>query len=294
MKEAFVDLVAVSDGIAQLYLAKGRSEGSWADTRMLILDAKAAVIGHHDVKARIVAVDAAPGFSLFALSQDGAVSTATRRGIEFDFIEGPGTGAGKFGYAKAIRCVDNTLYVCGDMRQIYRKLAGGVWSRFDIGVRMENPRAIGCSLNHLAGHSAEFLFAVGDRGAIYRLSGESWTACPSPTNVSLERALVSAQGELWACGAGGTVLRGDGRRWEVFELDVSDTLWGIAEFGGAIFVCSSQGLYRHSRGEWELVPIADLRGAPYRLTSNAESLWLLGFNDVMRFDGQSWTRVECS
>ena len=247
MKEAFVDLAAVPDAAVQLYVAKGRSEDSWVDTRMLILDAK-AVIGYHDVKARIVAVDAAPGFSLVALSQDGAVSTAMRQGIEFDFIDGPGTGAGKFGFVKSIRCVGDVSYVCGDMRQIYRKPAGGTWTRFDFGVREDNPQAIGCSLNHLAGRSADFLFAVGDRGAIYRLSGESWIACPSPTNVALECALVSAEGELRACGAAGTALRGDGQHWDVFDLEVPDTLWGIAKFCGALFVCSSQGLFRHSRG----------------------------------------------
>jgi hypothetical protein len=291
MKESFVDLAAVEDSTVRLYVAKGRAADSWVDTRMLILDGK-AVLGYHDVKSQITSVDAAPGFSLVALSMDGVVSVATRAGIAFDVIEGPGTGAGRYGYAKSIRCVENTLYACGDMRQIYCKREGEIWTRFDLGLREENPRAIGCSLNHIAGGHGDFLFAIGDRGSIYKLSGDRWTRCPSPTNVNLERALVSRNGDLWTCGAAGTVLRGDGTRWEIFDLGTA-TLWGLAEFQGAICVCSSEGLYRQEGEHWETIAVDGFRGAPYRLAASGSFLWLLGFNDLMRFDGQAWIRLEC-
>jgi hypothetical protein len=288
-----VDLSPVHDDVVRIYLAQGRAEEAWTESRMLFLD-EHAPRGYHDVRARIISVHAHPSkFHVAALGMTGVVSVATRSGISFEQIEGPGTGAGKFGYAKRIRFIGDVLFACGDMRQVYRR-GSELWERFDQGLREEDARQVGCSLNDLAGASDASIYAVGDRGRIFHYHSSHWHECPAVTNASLERVLVDEKGNVWACGAKGTLLCGQEDTWDVVNFDPSgnETFWGMARYDATTYVCSSRGVYRYRSPVLELVEPADAVGRPFRLAADDLFLWAMGPQRLVRFDGTKWSDVS--
>jgi hypothetical protein len=214
--------------------------------------------------------------------------------VQFDFIDDAGTGAGKYGYLTRIRYIGDDLYACGDLMQIYRRVPGGAWQTFDFGTRISDQRAVGVSLNDLDGRIGHDIYAVGDRGVILRFAGDRWEKRDSSTGANLERVLVDDSGVVWACGSERTVLRGRNNAWEVVTRSEQpdETLWGLAKFGGNVYVCSSTALYRLEDGGLRPVIVSGFIGAPFRLAANHRFLWLLGFDDLMRFDGNTWQRVD--
>jgi hypothetical protein len=293
MTDAYVDFCAVNDQQVKLYLAVGQGEKGWSSTRMVLMGAEGR-LGHHDVNACMVSVDAHPlEFQLAAIGKSGDVSLATRQGVVFEHIDGFGTGKGHFGYATRIRFVGNQLYACGDMRQVYRREVDG-WVRFDEGLRVEDHRMIGCALNDIAGTDEGHLFAVGDRGKVFRRQNDQWLDCDAPTNVSIERVLLDEHAVVWASGASGMLIKGDGTQWTVIDsdADADETFWGLARMGGSTYVCSSSGVYREADGRLERLPPLPEGVLPHRLAASLDRLWVLSAATLLCFDGQAWQAAQ--
>jgi hypothetical protein len=106
--------------------------------------------------------------------------------------------------------------------------------------------------------------------------------------------LVDDSGVVWACGSERTVLRGWNNGWEVLTRSEQrdETLWGLAKFGGSVYVCSSTALYRLEDGALRTVDLPGFIGTPFRLAADGRFLWLLSFEDLMQFDGKSWRRID--
>jgi hypothetical protein len=278
----------------RLYVAQGRYEKAWQETRLMLLDEQ-KVIGYHDVKARMISVDARPRppLLLAAVGMNGQVSLASESGVQFEQIDGPGTGSGRHGYCKRIRFIGDSLFVCGDRRQVYVR-AGDGWQACDDEIREQDPRKIGCSLNDLDGRDESLIIAVGDRGEIVERHDKTWRRVDSPTNVSLERVSVAHSGTAWACGGAGTLLRGNADRWEVVSHSTRKdwVFWGLAILDEEPYVCSSDGLFRYHNASLEQVALPAMTGAPYRLAADSDSLWLLGYSDLWRYDRVTWHRIE--
>jgi hypothetical protein len=290
----FVDGVAVGAAGVDLYLGCGFPTLDVQASRMLLLRSNGKW-GHHDVHARVRSVDISESpFGFYSLSGDGVVSVGSMQGINFERIADAGTGAGKFGYVKRIKKIGDSLYVCGDQRQVYVRV-GARWQHLDADILMNDPLAVGVSLNDIGGTDERNIYAVGDRGVIFHYDGSRWANIASPTNRNLERIFVRSRDEIYICGDATTLLKGSNDKWNVIEtgFDLEETFWGVAFFQGAQYLATEHRIVRLDDNGLSVVDTGiPTSGSYHRLSATSEKLWSIGVNDLAFFDGRQWTRVE--
>jgi hypothetical protein len=169
------------------------------------------------------------------------------------------------------------------------RLAGGVqWTRIEDGL---DPSA---DLAAIDGFSAEELYAVGERGAVWRFDGARWQRVESPpaaANLAVVRC--APDGTVYAGGKKGALVAGRGATWRSLAGPaMTDDIWGLAWFDGALHVATMSRLYRLAGQELEPVDFgADAPATCYRLATAPGRLLSVGARDVMAFDGQRWSRI---
>ncbi|MCC6748384.1 MAG: hypothetical protein IT371_12045 [Deltaproteobacteria bacterium] len=108
------------------------------------------------------------------------------------------------------------------------------------------------------GGSASTRWAVGQGGAIVRLTAAGAASVPSPVTTLLRAAFGSSAAEAWVVGDSGTLLRFGGWQWAVWPAPVPGSLRALSGTGPS-------------------------------------DLWAAGdAGVVLRFDGGSWTRIPTS
>ncbi|TSC23514.1 hypothetical protein [Corallococcus sp. Z5C101001] len=145
---------------------------------------------------------------------------------------------------KGAACVDGRLIAAGT----------GFWCAVvapDGTRRDTSPRQLGTATE---GHGAGFesvggaslgdLVAVGWDGAIWHFDGERWEPQSSPVNRILSHVICRADGEFWACGQSGTLVRGRRGQWRALQTRLRENLWSLAAFCGGIVAASTGGLFR--------------------------------------------------
>lgn len=102
----------------------------------------------------------------------------------------------------------------------------------------------GLGFESLDGTTATDIVAVGWDGAIWCFDGNQWEIQDSPVNLILSDVIGLADGEFWACGQEGVVVRGRRGSWRALETGLSKNLWSLALYQDAIFAASTQELFR--------------------------------------------------
>ncbi len=202
-------------------------------------------------------------------------------------------GEGKTGYLKCARTIAGRVYVGGMDRQVYRRISGG-WEAFDKGLPPgEAGQAV--SIEAIDGFNAKEIYGVGRKGEIWQCDGKRWRQIASPTNLILLGLHCAGDGVAYACGQVGTVLRGRGDTWEVVPHKlIKQDIWDVVMFKGVVYLATRKVLYALKDGE--IAPV-DFGPVPipfsfYRFAVSEDSLITIGSKDVMRFDGQSWSRID--
>lgn len=146
----------------------------------------------------------------------------------------------------------------------------------------------------IAGFSLSEIYVAGWDGEIRRFDGRTWRAVQSPTPSVIVSMACGGDGNVYACGRRGLLLRGRGDRWEVVDLvGETDDFWGIAWFKDSLYLSSMRTLYRLDDGILTPVEFGQEEVSTfYHLTASKDALWSVGPKDVMAFDGTSWTRID--
>lgn len=92
----------------------------------------------------------------------------------------------------------------------------------------------GLGFEALDGSSRTDIVAVGWDGAIWCFDGTRWEAQDSPVNLILSDVVALADGEFWACGQEGTVVRGRRGVWRTLETGLTSNLWSLAPYQGGV------------------------------------------------------------
>jgi hypothetical protein len=107
-------------------------------------------------------------------------------------------------------------------------------------------------LNAIYGRSADDVFAAGSFGVILHFNGEEWREDPDSRRVSsahIRDIWGDEQGNVLAAAWGGTILRHDGRGWEVLRTGTDTNLEGVWGVDGRFFAVGASGsVYRGGRG----------------------------------------------
>jgi hypothetical protein len=226
-----------------------------------------------------------PAEKLVAVSGDGKV---------FTYVGGQ-EGSEKIRDAfdlRACAAIDGHAYACGMNREVFRRAGEGKWTA------MHAPGADGdddiAGFEAIDGFGADDLYAVGWEGEIWHWQSGAWTQGPSPVNVVLSGVCCAGDGNVYACGQSGTLLRGRGQDWDVLETDgLIDDFWDLRWFMGRLYVASMSALYELQGDVLVAVDFGpDAPDSCYKLTDAEGVLWSVGQQNICSFDGAAWRRWE--
>jgi hypothetical protein len=251
--------------------------------------------GSYRVETPVVGITGTdtPELTILCMAPTGEVHVAVSSGTSTEHVDAGPEGPGESGVLRDIRRIGDDIFVTGMARQVYRRSAPGRWVREDLGVRVKQPTEGIVGFNSIDGFGTDEIYAAGWNGEIWRRVSNKWMPCNSPTNVKLERVLCTKQGDVYACGQVGTVIRGRGDHWEIVEQDVTDNgFWGIESFAGEIWIATNDELFHLTeQGEFEPVDfgVDDEDVTCGWLHANDGMLWSVGGEHLFStVDGKKW------
>lgn len=197
------------------------------------------------------------------------------------------------GYLLALSCVEDQFLACGDMYQFYRG-RGGSWHPMENGFPKARLFDEGSMLKGVDGFSLDDLYAVGSSGEVWHWNGSTWAKVPSFTSVHLYAVCCSADGLVYVGGGGGILFRGRvGGAWEDLtnRSVLVSTVHSVVDFDGSVYVAAGERIVRidPSGGLHDIFPMTD-GFASYALHATADTLWSVGDDIVLSYDGCTWTR----
>ena len=231
-----------------------------------------------------------------ALTAEGHVGFYGREEGFYEKIKGAGLHAEDAigqGYMTAIRQIGAHLYACGAGGQIYRRTAANEWAHLDEGMLSLGRDVI---IDAVDGVDEESVYLAGQNGAAYWKGKGPVQDLALPTSAWLTCIHAQDDRDIWICGSGGVLLRGnhvDGFREAAASVG-KETLLSMAHFQGRYYVATARHLFvlegsRLRQVSTSLVPeLADA----HLLDAVDGVLWSVGYRDVARFDGQRWERFD--
>lgn len=228
--------------------------------------------------------------------------------------------AAGYGYVNRIRAIGNSLYVCGQSRQVYRFVAGaehvldGHWEEFAGAMRQppmdEPPEDAGdakaldrwlddndaVDLEDIAGSSDSDLYAAGDE--CWHFDGQRWQQLQLPTDEAIHAIKVLDAEHVVMVGHNGTVLMGNARTGfaELSSAHDNQNFTGVEWFDGRLYLASNLGLFTYDPASRKIQALATALQPPLQdshlLEAKGGVLWSFGFKDLAYCEGKTWTRVD--
>jgi hypothetical protein len=233
---------------------------------------------------------------LLSLGVQGTVHVALGKARVGEPVDASNEGPQRRGVLRDLRIIDGVPYVSGMKRQVYRREVPGQWQRVDAGVLVPIASQDIKAFDSIDGFSKRELYAVGLEGEIWTYDGNVWTQIDSPTSVALERVLCAPDGNVYAAGQLGTLLKGRGTKWQVVDLgDFRETIWDICWFKERLYIGASRNLLvLDASGATKVdMPLQAPRTFG-NFATNGEVLWSIGQKTlVYTHDGNTWTEVMC-
>jgi hypothetical protein len=232
--------------------------------------------------------------TILALAPDGMVHKATPLGFGWEQVDTTENRPNSLRMMADIKPIGNAVYAAGMARMVYRRSTGGTWMRADDGMRgSRSELAIGGFLS-IDGHTEDLIYAVGFKGEMWYREERVWKQIESPTNVKLERVRAISGQTAVACGASGTILVGSKDNWKVVGQQVATrTLWGLEYYKGRVYLADSHAVYVLVEQELQAIDCGLGKDISFgRLHANEFYLWSVGENDILRFDGTKWEKID--
>ena len=189
---------------------------------------------------------------------------------------------------REVRAINGVAYVTGLGRDVYRRDDVNRWTQLGPGLDVREDIA---GFESIHGYSHVELYAAGWAGELWRYNGTFWSEINSPTNVVLTRVLCTGDGQVYACGQAGVLLRGRSDRWKTTAQSTTTAdLWDLEYFRQKLFVTTMQFLYTLSEDEYlELVDFGgEIPTTCHHLSAADGVMWSIGEKDIVVFDGSTW------
>ena len=178
-------------------------------------------------------------------------------------------------------------------REVYRRDTANSWVMFGPGDDGE-PENFVCGFEAIDGFSGKDIYAAGWEGEVWHYDGRSWSPRDTPTTLAFHCLRCADDGQVYAVGQRGLILRGRGHRWELVPHEATeDDLWGCEWFQDRLFVATTHVLYE-LRGD-DLVPVDHGEVPPpatcYHLSAADGVMWSIGAEDVLQLDQNGWSLI---
>jgi hypothetical protein len=200
------------------------------------------------------------------------------------------------GFLMDLRYIGTHLYACGFQNQVHVQ-EGNRWTRSDDGAFAPVGDQVDRSFDCIDGFAEDDIYAAGQGGSIWHWDGVRWSQLESPTNYPFFCLLCSGDGNVYVGGSNGQLFKG---RVDLGWTDLSDsgittkTLEDMTEFKGVIYIAGTRVLLSTTGEKVEAVNVP-LEGekAYYAIDSGPDSMWCVGDDSVLQFDGEIWQRHVC-
>jgi hypothetical protein len=233
-----------------------------------------------------------PDLEVIVAGIDGEILRGVRGDFAEEFVDDSPEGPEAVGHLRDVRHIGRRSFAVGMSRQAYRRERQGGWVRIDTGLRAARGEILG--LNSLDGFEEKDIYAVGLEGEIWHYNGKVWTQVDSPTNLQLNRVRCVPPNQVFACGAGGIILRGQGGIFEVVEQEVvEDNLYGLEWFDTRLYLADLKSVYVMDRGRLARLELGLGDGVTCGdLSANDGVLWSIGAKHLaFTADGRKWEQV---
>ena len=194
---------------------------------------------------------------------------------------------------REVRTIAGMAYACAMDRKVYRRDGPRQWIALHGDMPDRPAPDFVYGLESIHGFGPDDLYAVGWHGEIWHFDGRSWHQEASPTNLLLTRVFCAPDGNVYACGLAGTLLKGRHGQWTILTDKALDTdLWDLEWFNDHLWV-SSLSMLCTLEGD-HLQPVLFDDDAPttfFHLDARDGILWTVGSDDILQFDGVEWLRI---
>lgn len=229
---------------------------------------------------------------LFLVGEYGECATVSRNGtMVLEQITIDGETPEERGPLRAGIAWSHGIVVVGMDRQVCFRGENGQWSAMEVGL---SPTGEGETpgFEAIAADANGGLVTVGWDGEIWRYDGTRWIQVDSPTNRILTCLCQDGQGEFFAGGRNGLLIRGSGDRWTAIDdSGCADDLWGLGSIGGEIFAASLRRLYRWNGTMLELVDSDDMPSSFATFACGMETLWSIGSKAILVHSAHGWKHI---
>jgi hypothetical protein len=264
--------------------------------RSRFLRYKAGAWGHRYFGWGGVALSATltPSMDLIVVGADGPVLHGMPAGFSDEQIDPSASGPEFNGQIRDARFIGPKVVAVGMSRQVYRREQKGQWAHIDQGV-LAKPRDM-VGFNSVDGFAPNDIYAVGLKGEIWHYDGKNWRQEESPTNVALHRVrcVSGKKGAVYACGAGGMLLRGSPDGFQVIaQGSATDNFYGLEWFEGKLYVAGLTALYVLEDDALQPVDVGLGEGVTFGdLHANDGVMWSVGARHILTTeDGGKWTQL---
>lgn len=235
-----------------------------------------------------------PQLELIIVGADGQVLLGMQTGYADEHLDPSKSGPEFKGDIRDARFIGSKVVAVGMSRQVYRREQAGQWAHIDQGVLAKPKDMVG--FNSVDGFGPSDIYAVGLKGEIWHYDGKNWRQEESPTNIALQRVrcFSGKKGGVYACGAGGTLLRGSPAGFEVIAPEsTKDNLYGLEWFEGKLYVAGLTALYVLEDDALQPVDVGIGEGVTFGdLHANDGVMWSVGARHILTTeDGSSWTQL---
>ncbi len=199
------------------------------------------------------------------------------------------------GTLRCVRTIGGVAYAVGMDRQVYRRDGEKKWTCIDATMRPKQEDGKVAGFEGIDGFDGQDIYTVGWRGVIWHFDGSTWKQEDSPTNIILTNVCCAGDGNVYACGRRGLLLRGrSGHGWEAIDhTETNQDFWGLAWYKGQLYVASNKRIYTLSDEALDPVDMGeDFAESCRHLRTGDGILVSIGAKDIMSFDGTTWTRID--
>jgi hypothetical protein len=196
----------------------------------------------------------------------------------------------------AARCIGKHFYAAGMRRQVFRRAVDRPpWRKVDAGVYVPDSSEEIAGFLGIDGFDDNEVYAVGYSGEMWRYDGKKWLKLDSPTNARLQCVRCLPNGSVIACGQAGVVVQGRANQWRTLNQDVTEEpLTGLAALGKKVYFATEDSLVVEYDGKSFARMKFPGRRTPTTgfLDSNSETLLSIGEEDILLYNGRSWSPLQ--
>lgn len=185
--------------------------------------------------------------------------------------------------------IQGSVLAVGILGGVYRMRDRNSWEKL-------TNKNVNENLSDVCAHPSGGFLVSGWGGLIALFTGGDVERIETGTNIILTSIICDNQGEIFACGQKGVILRGTKDSLRPLNLvGITDDFWSIVKFQGDIYVSSTIALYKLVDDETLELVQCDSEEIPttfYHLDTYEDSLMLsVGQKDALLFDGMEWNSI---